>query len=47
MIREYALPNGEYVQTNLIVHGNNGSATVYDLTPAEIGLLTKAGIEKF
>jgi len=46
MFREYALPNGDYVRTNLIVHGPKGSTEIHDLTPSEIGLLTKAGIEK-
>jgi hypothetical protein len=47
MFREYARGSGEYVGTNLTIRGTNGkTAYVYDLSPAEIGQLTRAGIKK-
>ena len=47
MVREYAKPRGEYVQTNLVVRGPNGkTAVVENLKPSVIGRLTKAGIKK-
>jgi hypothetical protein len=47
MFREYAANNGAYVQTNLVVRGTNGKiARIDNLSPAEIGQLTKAGVPK-
>ena len=47
MFREYARGSGEYVRTNLTVRGTNGKvAHIYDLSPAEIGQLTRVGVKK-
>jgi hypothetical protein len=47
MVREYALGSGAYVRTNLVVRGPNGKvARIYDLDPAAIGQLTRAGVKK-
>jgi hypothetical protein len=47
MSRYYWRDSGEYAGTMLVVRGPNGKvAKIYDLTPAEIGQLTHAGIKK-
>jgi hypothetical protein len=45
MFREFSRNSGEYVQTSLSVRGPKGRAII-NLSAAEVGLLTKAGIEK-
>lgn len=48
MYREYTKYAHDLVRTNLVVVGPNGrQVTILDLTPAQQGQLTKAGIEKF
>ena len=47
MVREYARGSDEYVSTTLVVRGPNGKvARISDLSPAEVGQLTRAGIKK-
>jgi hypothetical protein len=47
MAREFARGSGAYVGTTLVVRGPNGKiARIYDLDPAEVGQLTRAGVKK-